>query len=226
MIRCDTCEQWLHYACSKIYPEAVLRQLTDNQDSTYICWQCAVSHKGERPYDAELTGNTQQGRKLEWTPDHTIIETMQSVERSIVECIRNALQSNDQQQEKHALEMNLMKQQHLNEKSTLQAKIQDLQEKVRQGAKERTEPDVQAKACLTHEALITELRAKILQHEETAAQYREQIGTLKTLNSQLECRLKEKGQQLKCVEERIEMTESKITTLEQTNLSMSAQNKS
>ena len=225
MIRCDACEQWLHYACSKIYPEAVLRQLTDNQDSTYICWQCAVSHKGDRSYDAELTGNTQQGRKLEWTPDHTIIETMQSVERSIVECIRNALQSNDQQQEKHALEMNLMKQQHLNEKSTLQAKIRDLQEKVRQGAQERTEPDDRAKTCVTHEALITELRAKNLQHEETATQYRDQIGILKTLNSQLECQLKEKSQQLKCVEERIEINESKITTLEQTNESMAAQNK-
>ena len=40
MLECDACKLWMHYACSKVFPESRLQELTSERRSVFVCWQC------------------------------------------------------------------------------------------------------------------------------------------------------------------------------------------
>ena len=73
---CDACGTWLHFACSKLFPEIALREAT-KEEAVYLCWKCEADVSGQSlQMLPEIDSDTQLS---------TMNSLIQSLERNIIE---------------------------------------------------------------------------------------------------------------------------------------------
>ena len=215
MLACDACEQWLHYSCSKLFPERLLREMVDQCESVFVCWKCTTP-----PDDNPVSHHP----ALENTPPNTdlkcVTSAIQALEKNIVENIKlSSLESARNLNEKHNIELELIRERHKSEVKALKSKITELDEKLKNvnvnniNSTYTTAPPVDPEK----ETLIRELRAEILCKDEKISDLKDQIKTLKVLNSQLDARMKDLKHLTQLSNTENERLNSKVKDLEETN---------
>ena len=93
MLECDACKLWMHYACSKVFPESRLQELTSERRSVFVCWQCEsvpipaiapppLKDDASHTSEAETAPDTQNS----YAKSHeAIIAAISSMERNITD---------------------------------------------------------------------------------------------------------------------------------------------
>ena len=118
---CDACEQWLHYACTKLFLEKTLSQLVEQKTSVYVCWNCQTPRESTSVVNLPAIENTPSVDSGPPSVDSGhITAAIQALERNIfdninlthVESLRNLT-------DKHSMELDLIRERHKTETKAL-----------------------------------------------------------------------------------------------------------
>ena len=92
MLACDACGQWLHYSCSKLFPETHLLEITSTEDATNVCWRCK-----DLPLRECNTPVTEMDKGHTCNSDNhgSILQAIAKMESSIAETLSSLVNKNN-----------------------------------------------------------------------------------------------------------------------------------
>ena len=215
MLQCDACNTWLHYACSKVFPEPELRKLVDIEETVYVCWNC----------EEMVTNDKALCLSHKVTPREeisTITAIIQSLERNLVDHMNVASSDTIKVlQEKHLTETELLKERYKNEKLTLTNQIKMLESKIGELQSRRpSDTSERTDQIRKSQEKIAQLQAQVLNAEEKCDHLKEQNSTLQSLKKQLEGRIKDLTRQVAQHDEEKNTLKTKLEEAEENNRSV------
>ena len=229
MLWCDACNTWLHYACTKIFPEPELRKLVDYEDTVYFCWKCEESGTN----DAAICVS----RENLDIPSPSVVALIQALERSIVQNVNViAVETNKLLNEKHSLETKMIKENHAQEISSMTNKIKQLEGKCQEMENKPPTESVQTtemrekisdlqERIRGSEEKMPDLQDKIRRSEEKNGDISNHNQSLQALNKQLDMNVKNLTKQLKQCETDKETLSEKMNEKEKILNNINEQNK-
>ena len=201
MLWCDACNTWLHYACTKIFPDPELLKLVDHEDTVYFCWKCDESGTN----DAATCVSHEN-----WDiPSPSVVALIQALELSIVQTVNvKAVETNNLLNKKHSLETKMIKENHAQEISSVKNKTKQLE---RNWQEMENNPPTESVQTTEIREKISDLLERIRRSEEKMSHIQDKIRrseenngdisnhnqSLQALNKQLDMKVKNLTKQLK-----------------------------